>query len=222
MYWDGEERMKKTCKVLVFEGPDKSGKETQSRLTVETLRKQGARVIRVEVPCRSARWTHGLIYWMLRNGWAKRLPNAFQAVQFLNKLSFQLLDLPAMLRDHDVVVLDRWSLSSIVYGDATGVHRGFNRLLSRLLRKPDRTIVFAERSYRRDSEQDDSYEKDTDLQARVRAGYREWASTHADHFLVDNSRSVDEVHREVINVACPPCQTCKVGLGEHCDAGLHS
>lgn len=214
--------MKKTCKVLVFEGPDKSGKETQSKLTVETLRREGARVTRVEVPCRSAGWTHGIIYWMLRNGWARHLPNLFQTVQFLNKLSFQLLDLPDLLHDHDVVVLDRWSLSSIVYGDATGVHRGFNRFLARLLRKPDRTVVFAERSYRRASTQDDSYEKDTELQARVREGYREWALTHADHFLVDNTRSVEQVHRDVIDAVCPPCRMCKARLGEHCDAGLHS
>jgi thymidylate kinase len=191
-------------------------------LTVETLRREGARVTRVEVPCRSAGWTHCIIYWMLRNGLARRLPNLFQTVQFLNKLSFQLLDLPDLLRDHDVVVLDRWSLSSIIYGDVTGVHRGFNRFLARLLRKPDRTVVFTERSYRRSSTQDDSYEKDTELQAWVREGYREWALTHADHFLVDNTRSVEQVHRDVIDVVCPPCPVCKARFGEHCDAGLHS
>lgn len=212
----------KTAKVVVFEGPDKVGKETQSKLAAQALRDEGARVARVEVPCKSARWTYRLIYWMLRTGWAKRVPNAFQAAQFVNKLSFQLLDLPALLLTNDVVVFDRWSLSSIVYGDATGVHGGFNRFMARFLRKPDRTIVFAERSYRRDSEQDDSYEKDTQLQARVREGYRAWAQAHDDHFLVDNRLSIEEVHHNVVDVICPPCRVCKARLDEHCDAGLHS
>lgn len=193
--------MKKRSKIVVFEGPDKVGKETQSKLIAELLRSKGARVTRVEVPCRSATWSHALIYWMLRNDLAKRLPNVFQFVQFLNKLSFQLLDLPDLLRNNDVVVLDRWALSAVVYGDATGVNHAFNTWLYNRLLRPDLTVVFAERSYRRSTRQDDSYERDTELQERVRSGYATWALLHPDdHALVSNDAPVGAVHAAVMDV----------------------
>lgn len=210
-------------KVLVFEGPDASGKGVQTQLAVEAMRRDGARVARIKAPCEQCSRTYRLIYWMLRKGWAGRLPHTFQLVQFINKLVFQLVFLPRLLRDNDVVVSDRWSLSAIVYGDATGVNRTFNRLLMKLVRPADRTIVFTGRTFKRTDAESDTYDKDAELQARVSAGYLAWAQAHPqDHFIIDNGASIDEVHRTVMDVISPPCSVCKARFDEHCDAGLHS
>lgn len=210
-------------KFLVFEGPDASGKGVQTQLMVDALRSVGVRVARIKAPCDQCVRTYGLIYWMLKNGFAKRLPHVFQFVQFVNKASFQLFYLSKLLRDHDVVVSDRWTLSAIVYGDATGVNRTFNRLLMRLIKPADRTIVFVGQRFIRSDSENDTYDKDVELQARVSASYLAWAQAHPqDHFIIDNSASIDDVHRTVMDVVCTPCPVCKSRFDEHCDAGLHS
>lgn len=187
------------AEIIVFEGPDKVGKETQSKLLLERLLEEGNYVRRVEVPAKACPNTYKLIYWMLRTGWAKRLPNTFQFIQFFNKWLFQKLHLPKMLEWFDYVIFDRWSLSAVIYGNATGVNESFNLWLYNKLQPADVTIVMCERSFRRATTQDDSYEKDNDLQVRVREGYREWATAHPDdHTLVSNDQPVEDVHADVL------------------------
>lgn len=187
------------AKIVVFEGPDKVGKETQSKLLQQTLSDAGYRTLRVEVPTKACPRTHSLIYWMLRNGLAKKVPNVFQFIQFLNKWLFQHAVLPDMLKHCDVIIFDRWSLSAVVYGNATGVNESFNMWLYRRLKKADITFVFYGKSFRRSTTSDDSYEKDNDLQARVKEAYRVWAVEHADdHVLIKNDKSVEDIHNGIM------------------------
>lgn len=185
------------CKVICIEGHDKSGKETQTNMLYDVLSKHHS-VTLVEVPAKGL--THKAIYWMLSNKTARRFPNTFQFVQFINKLSFQLLVLPTLKAMSDYVILDRWSLSAIVYGDATGVNRHFNRFLYSMLAKPDVTLVMTGKSFTR-SGTDDEYEKDNDLQRAVKGGYLDWVMRNRDdHELVNNVASKDEVHASVVGV----------------------
>lgn len=186
------------AKLVAIEGPDKVGKQTQSQMLAHVLRRYGDKVALVEVPFND-RLTYPLIYWMLKHGQAKRYPNLFQFVQFLNKFIFSWTYLLWLRLTCAYVVLDRWSLSAIVYGDATGVNPTFNRLLYWLLTKPDLTVVLHGLSFRR-QEADDVYEKDTDLQKAVRRGYYDWAQEHPfDHELIDNQGSKDEVHERIMD-----------------------
>lgn len=186
------------AKLVAIEGPDKVGKQTQSQMLAHVLRRYGDKVALVEVPFRDG-VTHPLIYWMLRNGKAKTYPNLFQFVQFLNKLVFQWTVLLWLRFTCAYVVLDRWSLSSIVYGDATGVNPAYNRVLYWLLKKPDITVVLHGSSFKRSTTVDDAYEKDSDLQLAVRRGYYNWAQEHPfDHELVDNQGTKDEVHERIV------------------------
>jgi thymidylate kinase len=190
------------AKVLVVEGPDKVGKETQSKMLERAFVNAGYRTLRVEVPSKSCPRTHALIYKMLHDGSAKRWPNFFQFVQFLNKFLFQLLVMPALLKNVDILILDRWSLSAIIYGNATGVNLRFNEFLYNRLMKPDMTLVFHGKSYRRLSA-DDSYEKDADLQEKVAIAYHTWGVKHPhDHLLVNNERSVEEIHSGILIDLC--------------------
>lgn len=185
------------AKLVAIEGPDKVGKATQSRMLAHVLRRYGARVALVEVPFND-RVTHRLIYWMLQNGLVKRFPNLFQFIQFINKFVFQLTYLLWLRLTCACVVLDRWSLSAIVYGDATGVNRTLNRVLYWLLVRPDITVVLHGSSFKRKSI-DDAYEKDSDLQVVVRRGYYDWVQSHpADHVLINNQGTKDEVHERIL------------------------
>jgi len=186
------------AKVVAICGPDKSGKATQSKMLAHTLKRYGDRAVRVEVPFND-RVTHRVLYWMLRNGTAKSHPNLFQIIQFFNKLFFQWTVLLWLRLTCSWVVLDRWSLSAIVYGDATGVNKTLNTFLYHLLMKPDLTLILTGSSYDRKSV-DDSYESDSDLQKNVRMGYMTWAARHLHKGRFDIIGSYgtrDEVHERV-------------------------
>lgn len=185
------------AKIIAIEGPDKVGKQTQTEMLAHALRRYGDRVALVEVPFNDGA-THRLIYWMLRAGHAKANPNLFQFVHFLNKVIFQWTYLLWLRVTCDFVVLDRWSLSAVVYGDATGTNAVFNRVLYCLLKQPHLTLVLHGPSFKRNSTVDDFYERDTDLQKAVRRGYHDWVQQHPfDHELVDNQGTKDEVHDRI-------------------------
>jgi len=184
--------------LVAVEGPDKVGKETQSKLLTRVLQERGNDAVLVEVPYND-HVTYPLIYGMLKNGVAKSWPNLFQFVQFLNKFVFQFTVLLWLLLTNDYVVLDRWSLSAIVYGDATGVNPWYNRVLYFLLKRPDVTVVLHGPSFRRKSEADDVYEADNDLQKAVKRGYYDWAMEHPeDHELIDNQGTREDVSERIL------------------------
>lgn len=181
--------------IIAIEGPDKVGKQTQTNMLVQALKREHHKVKLIEVPVRDL-LTHKLIYWMLRNGRAKTWPNVFQTLQFFNKWLFQV-KLLFLRWTYDYVILDRWALSSIVYGDAGGANKTYNRFLYWFLREPDVTLILVGAA--RSGEVTDAYEKDNVLQTNVRKGYAEWYLEHPRYIqLVDNMGTRDEVHRRII------------------------
>jgi thymidylate kinase len=166
-------------------------------MLTDRLRKDGHKVKLIEVPIKS--WlTYKLIYWMLRNGYAKTFPNVFQTVQFFNKWFFQFR-LSFLRMMYDYIIFDRWSLSAVVYGDAGGANPSYNRFLYRFLREPDALLILVGAA--RSGEVTDVYERDTELQANVRTGYAEWYLTHQkDCAIVDNLGTRDEVHNRIMRI----------------------
>src|SRR5581483_336173 len=185
------------AKLVVFEGPDKVGKETQSKLLANVLKAEGFRVIRVEPSKEAHPRMKKLIYSMLDSGAAKRHPNTFQFVQFLNKVYFQLFKLPKLMREHEIVILDRWALSGFVYGEAEGINPTLNKWMFNLVKRSDITLVLSGTSYKRSTTTDDSYEKDSDLQTKVRVAYRGIGMNWPGHALVDNHDAVMDVHHSI-------------------------
>lgn len=183
--------------TIAIEGPDKVGKETQTKLLVEKLRKIGWKVKHVEMPVNDG-ITYRLIYWMLRKGYAKPYPKLFQFVQFLNKWFWQLV-MPYFSHKYDYIVFDRWAASAVIYGRATGVPEGFNLFLYGRLVRPDLTVVLLGQSYRRKGP-DDSYEADNELQARVRDEYEWWATVEPKAEPISNQGSREDVHRQIMSV----------------------
>jgi thymidylate kinase len=172
-------------KIVVIEGADRCGKATQASMLREYLMSIGCLTKIVEVPIRSA-VTYKIIYWMLRNGFAKSYPKLFQWFQFLNRKIFQLFVLPDLERQYDIIVMDRWSLSTIVYGSAEGVSEEFTVALSKKLRSPDHTIILYGQSFPHEAE--DVYEQDQDLQDRVRMGYAQWAASNPQECTLINCK----------------------------------
>jgi thymidylate kinase len=187
------------AKLVVFEGSDKVGKFTQSMLLQTRLRQRDCSAVRREPAKETLPKLSQLIYWMLRTGWARRLPNTFQIVQFCNKLFFQLFRLPKLMRA-DIVILDRWALSGYVYGSVEGIYGWLNTWMFNRLKKADITLVMCGTSYQRPEAGDDSYEKDVELQDRVQKAYWRVGATWPHHVLVDNQRTIEEVHQTIMGV----------------------
>lgn len=200
--------MSKKATIVAIEGPDKVGKATQTRLLVDSLVNKGFHVNFFEVPRRRT-LTGSIIYSMLRNGDVARHPNVFQFIQFLNKLSFQLFVLPKLRRTCDFIVLDRWVMSSIVYGTVSGCPRWYVDSLAKLLVEPDCTIVLHGRAFARDDATllekgaDDAYESNDRFMATVAKKYvsvaREKKLSGRNYVLVSNEGSPTFINDKIIS-----------------------
>jgi thymidylate kinase len=183
-------------KIIVVEGPDRVGKNTQSNLLSQRFREVGKRSTVVEVPIKGA-VTYRLIYWMLQSGAAKSLPKTFQFLQFLNRKIFQWFTLPKLERQNDYIVFDRWSLSTSVYGQAEGLSKRYTEKLSSMLREADYTVVLLGPTYMKAAE--DVYESDAVLQTRVRRLYADWAGDNSGRSsVVVAAGSKEEVSDKVV------------------------
>jgi len=163
------------AKIIAIEGADRCGKATQAAFLKGYIISTGKTATIVEVPIKDS-ITYHVIYWMLRNGLAKKFPKLFQWLQCHNRLIFQWTKLSQLEHQYDYIIFDRWSLSSVVYGRAEGVDAEYCEDLYRRLRKPDFTVLLLGASYAHEAE--DVYEADSVLQQKVRGLYAEWGDMH--------------------------------------------
>jgi len=188
-------------KIITVEGKDLSGKTTQSKLLVNYLKKQNKRTLYLKVPTKFSFLSFKLIYWMLKNGSAIKFPYLFHVVQFINKFLFQIFVLPILLLMYDVIVLDRWALSALIFGNATGINKKLNKFLFKMMKKPDITFILT-RDTIQDSRERDSYDNDETLQINVRRAYVDWALRASPYevALIDANDTIENVHDNI--VAC--------------------
>ncbi len=190
------------AKLIAIDAPDKYGKNTQCKFLAHSLKLYGDKVKLFEIPFND-KMTFKVIYSMLRSGKAKTHPNLFQFVQFLNKFLFQVTFLLFAWLTCSYVVLDRWKLSTIVYGDATGANKLFTRFLCFFLVNPKKTILLIGRSYERNTISD-TYENDASLQRKVTKLYSDY---YCRNFMDDESLEIvgntgtkDEVHKDIKDI----------------------
>lgn len=181
-----------------MEGPDRVGKATQSNLLCEYLWQCGKKAKVVEVPIND-NFTYNAIYWMLEKGRAKKYPRLFQFTQFLNRWIFQTKFLTSLEHEYDYLIFDRWSLSTTIYGKATGIDDEFVNYLYKKLRKPDYTLILLGKPHAHEAE--DDYEKDNSLQEKVRELYADWVNKHPkEAHVVASDRPKESVFTEIIVV----------------------
>lgn len=185
-------------KIIVIEGADRCGKATQSRLLRDHIRNvlnKQAEV--VEVPVKSP-VTYRLIYWMLGSGAAKKFPKLFQWLQFANRKIFQVTRLASLMRKNDYIIFDRWSLSTVVYGEAEGVPQEWSEKLAERLIVPDHTILLLGKPHTKETE--DVYEADSVLQDRVRDLYESWGIRHPiTSTIIDCGHPREQVTEEALS-----------------------
>jgi len=219
--------------IIAFEGPDKVGKQTQSELLKEALQEKLSRKHTVtpggpvyelvdiqlyQVPTKGC-IGYDKIYEMLKpsdtgTALALQYPEAFQAFQVANRLGLQeklnhqsdniIDDLTYdLIPKYRIIILDRWTLSSIAYGLASGLDEDFIQSLNEGLLEPDVWLVFLNDSFSRKEKGDDAYEKVSTFQQKVRQNYMNWveagSNTKARHVFKAQS-TVESTHSQVMSV----------------------
>lgn len=192
------------CRIVVIEGPDKMGKATQSALLLASLALQERkddtplRVTQQEIAAQDG-ITYDKIYKMLETGDATKFPATFQAFHTSNRLIWQAQQLPKLASKFDVLILDRWTISSWVYGLASGVDEDEIQCLCEDLIKPDLVFVFLGASFKTPERPDDCYEADTGFQEKVRELYGSWVVRNRDVAIgVDANRPREVIAEELL------------------------
>lgn len=184
------------CKLIAIEGADQLGKTTQTELLGEELCVRKWKATTEKVPYDDG-LTKARIYEMLFDGTATQFPIVFQTLQGVNRRHFQLSYLPTLASHYDVIVLDRWSLSTRVYGTASGVPEETTNVILEGLVPPDLTLVLDGEAF--PWEGHDAYEGDRTFQERVRRGYQEYCTRWPDSYVkIDANRSRQAVQDDLL------------------------
>ena len=183
--------------LIVFEGLDQSGKQTQAERLRDRLLAQSRKVRLVSFPDYS---THiGSEIERALAGEREYGPDVMQLLYVANRYEWRP-SLEAWLADDWFVVSDRYLASSVAYGEAFGLDPAWLVTIQRNLPKPSLTIwldIAPETAVGRKSADRDRYERDLALQRRVRESYRRQASAH-DWLSLDGERSKDDVATDVV------------------------
>ena len=159
---------------VVFEGIDGSGTTTQRRILAHTMQMRGAKVLETAEPSTSSFGL--LIRQYLRGEVPPASPHVMAALFAADRaLHIETIIDPA-LRRGEVVICDRFVLSSLAFQVATGVPREYVLQLNHRFYSPDLTVLLTvdpEEAVRRISERGpipELFEKQ-DLLRRVQDNY---------------------------------------------------
>jgi dTMP kinase len=157
--------------LIVFEGLDQSGKQTQAELLQQQLQKDGRAVRLLSFPDYTT--PIGAEIHRALHGEREYTPDVMQLLYVANRFERR----PSMeqaLAAGEILVCDRYSASSIAYGEAQGLDAGWLAEIQRGLPQPDATILLdidPTVAARRKAFGRDRYERDLAMLARVRDSY---------------------------------------------------
>lgn len=182
--------------LIAFEGLDQSGKETQARLLAEALRAEGTRVECQSFPDYTT--AIGREIQAALHGEREFGPDVLQLLYVANRYERKPL-IVDWLAAGAVVICDRYTASSVAYGESQGLDAAWLTDVQRHLPPADLTFVLdiaPETAVRRKAANRDRFERDLALLARVRESYRRQARARS-WVLIDGERSKEQIQEEI-------------------------
>ena len=184
--------------LVVFEGLDQSGKETQAQLLRDRLKAAGRRVRVVTFPDYGTSLGEEIARAL--NGEREYSPDVLQLLFVANRYE-RKPDMEDALESGIVVLCDRYVASTVAYGEAQGLDPEWLGHVQAFLPQPDLTILLditPETSVGRKSTDRDRFEGDIPLLNEVRTSYMRQASL-AGWTVIDGERDKDAVAVDVAN-----------------------
>ncbi len=185
--------------IIAFEGIDACGKETQAGMLLKSWR-QG--------PCQLLSYPN---YHSLTGRVIKELlqtenpdPVVLQSLMLVNRLEDQKNFFDWKKESKNLLLLDRYSLSGLVYGTQDGLDIDWLVDIHSRVHFPDLWIVLdisVEESFRRRPKREDQYEANRDRLEEVRELYLDYSNQWPSAHIIDGTQSPDEIHAIVRRLA---------------------
>ncbi|MBM3776719.1 MAG: dTMP kinase [Acidimicrobiia bacterium] len=157
--------------LIAFEGMDQSGKQTQAEQLRDHLRAGGRKARLLSFPDYGT--SIGEEIARALQGEREYPPDVMQLLYVANRYE-RRGEIEHWLAGGLTVVCDRFSASSVAYGEAQGLEAGWLGDIQRFLPVPDLTVLLdisPERAASRKIADRDRYERDLEMLGRVRETY---------------------------------------------------
>ncbi len=187
--------------LVVIEGSDKAGKATQSTMLAERLSKEGFTVAVMSFPDYSTPIGNEIRAFLKEE---KNCPLPVRHMLLAANRWERKAEIERMLKEKDVLILNRYYQSNLVYGLASGLELEWLESLDSGLPKADVVIVLdvpPEVSLARMDDGADLFEKDREMMSKVPRLYRELASKYGWH-IINGARGREEVHGDLAKIVC--------------------
>lgn len=192
--------------MIVFEGPDKSGKSTQAKILARELEKRGLSVLHTREPGGTP-FAEDIRRILLDSSYDLTPLSELFLYEAARAQHTQETLLPA-LEAGKIVISERYVLASLAY---QGYGRGLPLKLVRTLNsaasgnlKPDLTILIdvpvGSFSKRMKGFSPDRLEKEgSDFRRRVREGYLRLSKTEPNIFVVSGRGKIEDIRQKILN-----------------------
>jgi len=187
-----------TGRLIAFEGLDQSGKQTQAELLRDRLKEGGRKARLVSFPDYAT--SIGEEIARALQGEREYGPDAMQLLYVANRYE-RKPDLLRWLEGGLVLVCDRYTASSVAYGEASGLDAAWLADMQKYLPPAAMTILLdinPETAVQRKSANRDRYERDLALQIRVRDSYKRQAAEQG-WLVLDGERPKSAIATDVLN-----------------------
>ena len=182
--------------LIAIEGLDQSGKETQARRLRAWFEARGRRVQSLDFPFYDT--PIGQEIWKGLHGERDYGPDTIQLLYIANRHEFKP-KIMQWLAAGDVVICDRYTASSVAYGEAQGLDGHWLASIQVYLPQPSATVLLdisPDVAAARKSKGRDKFESDLPMLGRVRRSYLRQAADLS-WLVVDAAQPVDEVAEAV-------------------------
>jgi dTMP kinase len=185
-------------KLVAFEGLDQSGKQTQAELLRDHLKQDGHKSRLVSFPDYAT--SIGEEIARALQGEREYTPDVMQLLYVANRHEREA-DLRRWLDGGLILVCDRYTASSIAYGEAQGLDPQWLTDMQKFLPPADATILLdiaPETAVKRKSVDRDRYERDLGMQHRVRLSYLRQAAEQ-NWIVLDGERAKETIAADVFS-----------------------
>jgi dTMP kinase len=182
--------------LIAFEGLDQSGKQTQAELLRDRLKQDGHKSRLVSFPDYAT--SIGEEIARALQGEREYGPDVMQLLYVANRYE-RKADLQRWLDGGLILVCDRYTASSVAYGEAQGLDAPWLLEIQKFLPLASVTVLLdiaPETAAQRKSVDRDRYERDLAMLARVRESYLRQAAANA-WVRLDGERPKDQVAEDV-------------------------